>query len=99
MVCSNILDAMGHTPLIRLNHMDLEDFIVSNLLLPIGALLYVLFCTSRFGWGLDHFLAEANEGTGRKFLGTKALRFYLRFILPAIIFILIAMGLYTKFAG
>lgn len=79
--------------------MDLEDFIVSNLLLPIGALLYVLFCTSRFGWGLDHFLAEANEGTGRKFLGTKALRFYLRFILPAIIFILIAMGLYTKFAG
>ncbi len=47
--------------------MDLEDFIVSNNLLPLGSLVYLLFCVSRKGWGWDNFLAEANTGSGLKF--------------------------------
>ena len=47
--------------------MDLEDFIVSNNLLPLGSLVYLLFCTSRYGWGFKNFLAEADEGKGIKF--------------------------------
>lgn len=48
---------------------DLEDFIVSNNLLPIGSLIYLLFCTSRYGWGWDKFQKEANAGSGIKFPG------------------------------
>ena len=48
------------------NIMVLEDFIVSNLLLPIGSLIYVIFCTRRYGWGWDKFVAEANHGKGLK---------------------------------
>lgn len=47
--------------------LDLEDFILSNNLLPIGSMLYLLFCTSRYGWGFKKFMAEANEGEGIKF--------------------------------
>ena len=47
--------------------MDLEDFIVSNNLLPLGSLVYLAFCTSRYGWGFKKFLAEADEGRGIKF--------------------------------
>ena len=46
---------------------DLEDFIVSNNLLPLGSLMYLLFCTSRYGWGWDRFIAEADAGKGIKF--------------------------------
>ena len=44
--------------------LDIEDFLVSNLLLPIGSLIYLLFCVSKWGWGFDKYLAEANKGTG-----------------------------------
>jgi NSS family neurotransmitter:Na+ symporter len=81
------------------NFMDLEDFIVSNLLLPIGSLLYVLFCTGRLGWGYDNFLKEANEGSGLKMSSAKWLRFYLRFVLPLIVLVVLATGLYAKFRG
>jgi NSS family neurotransmitter:Na+ symporter len=81
------------------NFMDIEDFIVSNLVLPIGSLIYVLFCTGRLGWGYENFLTEANTGTGPKFSKMKALRFYLRFILPVIIIVVLAAGLFSKFAG
>lgn len=71
--------------------MDMEDFVVSNLLLPIGSLLFVLFCTTRYGWGWDKFLAEANEGKGLKV--AKWMRPYMTFVLPVIILVLLIVGL------
>lgn len=77
------------------NILDLEDFIVSNNLLPIGSLLYLLFCTSRYGWGFDKFLAEANEGTGMRF--PRGVRFYVSYILPVIILGIFIQGYWMKF--
>ena len=75
--------------------LDLEDFIISNNLLPIGSLIYCLFCCSRYGWGWDNFIAEADEGEGLKF--PKALRFYLTKILPAVMIIILVQGYIQKF--
>lgn len=77
--------------------LDLEDFIVSNNILPIGSLIYVLFCTTRYGWGWKNFLAEANEGKGRKF--PKWIRLYVTFIVPLIVIFLFIQGYWSKFAG
>ena len=74
---------------------DLEDFIVSNNLLPLGSLLYLLFCTSKHGWGWDNFITEADSGEGLKF--PKALRFYCTYILPLIILFIFVMGYWQKF--
>ena len=74
--------------------MDLEDFIVSTILLPFGSLLYLLFCTRRSGWGFDAYLEEANTGKGLKM--ARALRFYLTWILPVMVAVLLAMGLWNK---
>ena len=71
--------------------LDTEDYIVSNWLLPLGALIYVLFCVNRFGWGFDKFLAEANTGRGLKL--SPALKWYLRFVLPVLILVIFATGL------
>lgn len=71
--------------------LDLEDFIVSNLLLPIGSLIFLLFCTSKWGWGFDNYLKECNTGKGVKL--PKALRFYVTYVIPCIIFIILIMGL------
>ncbi len=60
--------------------MDLEDFAVSNILLPLGSLFYVLFCTSRYGWGWDKYFAEVNTGKGLKL--PKWLKPYLSYVLP-----------------
>ncbi len=69
------------------NILDLEDFIVSNNILPLGSLVYVLFVTSdRFGWGWNNFLNEANSGRGIRF--PRALRLYVKYILPIIILVL-----------
>ena len=73
------------------NIMDMEDFVVSNLLLPIVSLLFVLFCTTRYGWGWEKFLAEANEGKGLKV--AKWMRPYMTFVLPVIILVLLIVGL------
>ena len=75
--------------------MDVEDFIVSNCLLPLGSLAFVLFCTSRYGWGWDKFVAEANSGKGLKV--AKWMRPYVTYVLPVIIFILFAVGIYNFF--
>ena len=75
--------------------MDLEDFIVSNNLLPLGSLVYLLFCVSRKGWGWDNFLAEANAGSGLKF--PKGVRFYVTYILPIIMLIIFVFGYNDKF--
>ena len=76
---------------------DLEDFIVSNNLLPLGSLAYLLFCTSRYGWGWDNFITEADAGKGIKF--PKWARFYLTFILPLIVLFIFIMGYWNKFHG
>lgn len=71
--------------------MDLEDFIVSNLLLPIGALLTCLFCTTRYGWGFDNYAAEVNSGEGIKL--SKALKWYFKVVIPIVMFFLIIYGI------
>ena len=76
--------------------LDLEDFIVSNNLLPIGSIVYLLFCVTRYGWGWDNFVKEADEGTGLKF--PKALRFYFTYIVPVIMLIVLGVGYYQTFA-
>lgn len=77
------------------NILDLEDFIVSNNLLPIGSLIYLLFCTSRYGWGFDNFLAEANQGVGLLF--PRGVRFYVTYILPMIVLAIFIQGYWSKF--
>ncbi len=77
------------------NIQDLEDFIISNNLLPLGSLVYLCFCTSRYGWGWDRFIKEADTGNGIKFPAW--LRFYVTWILPAIVLIIFVQGYWTKF--
>lgn len=71
--------------------LDSEDFLVSNLLLPLGSLVYLLFCVTKWGWGFDHYLEEANTGKGLK-LG-RFLKPYFQFILPILILIILIQGL------
>lgn len=75
---------------------DLEDFIISNNLLPIGSVLYLLFCTSRYGWGWKNFIAEADAGKGVKF--PKWARFYVTYILPIIVIAILIISYIQKFA-
>ena len=70
---------------------SLEDFIVSNLMLPVGSLIVVLFCTLRYGWGWNNFVAEANEGKGLKVANW--MRPYMTFVLPVIVVVILVMGL------
>ena len=78
--------------------LDVEDFIVSNLLLPLGSLVYLLFCVSKWGWGFDKYLAEVNTGTGLKM--SRAFKPYFQFILPVIILVILIQGLIiVKTAG
>lgn len=71
--------------------LDLEDFIVSNLLLPGGSLIFLLFCVTKWGWGFDKYLEETNTGAGVKF--PRALRGYVTFVLPIIILVILVLGL------
>ena len=75
--------------------MDLEDFIVSNNVLPLGSLIYLLFCTSKYGWGWNSFLEEANTGTGAKF--PKWVRVYVSYVLPLVILVIFIQGYVAKF--
>ena len=72
--------------------LDSEDFLVSNLLLPLGSLVYLLFCVSKWGWGFDRYLAEANRGQGTRL--PAALKNYFRFVLPVLILIILIQGLW-----
>ncbi len=75
--------------------MDLEDFLVSNIILPIGSMMFVLFCVSKKGWGWDKFVDEANTGKGLKI--KKYMRSYMTYVLPVIVFIVFVLGLYNFF--
>ena len=75
--------------------MDLEDFFVSNLVLPIGSLITTLFCTWKFGWGFENYIKEANIGEGVKV--PRGLRFYFQYVLPLLVGFLIIYGLVTYF--
>ena len=76
---------------------SIEDFIVSNNLLPLGALFFVLFCTTRRGWGWDGFLAEANAGRGVRF--PSCARLWLKFGIPALILVIFVLGYAPKIAA
>ena len=78
--------------------MDLEDFLVSNIILPIGSLCYVLYCvSSKHGWGWKNFTKEANTGRGAKV--AKWMRGYMTYVLPVIIILLFVFGIYNFFKG
>lgn len=78
--------------------MDLEDFLVSNNLLPLGSMVFVLFCVSENGWGWKHFLAEANAGEGRRLPAEGWMRFYMKYLLPLIIVVVYLKGYYDFFS-
>ena len=75
--------------------LDFEDFLVSNLFLPLGSLVYLLFCVSRYGWGWKNFKEEANTGEGLKVMDW--MRPYLTYVLPVIVLFIFSFGLYEKF--
>lgn len=77
--------------------MDFEDFLVSNLFLPLGSVVYLLFCVSRYGWGWNKFQAEANTGKGLKIQNW--MRPYVTYILPLIVLFIFVFGIYDKFFG
>ena len=84
---------------VRILGMDIstvEDFLVSQNILPLGSLVYLLFCVSKLGWGWDNFLAEANAGEGLKF--PKSIRFYVTYILPIVVLVIFVLG-YISFFG
>ena len=76
---------------------DIEDFFVSNNLLPIGSLIFVLFCSYKFGWGWDNFVKEADEGEGMKF--PKWLKPYIQYVVPLIMIFVFVQGYIDKFSG
>ncbi len=77
------------------NIQDLEDFIISNNLLPLGSLVYLLFCTRRCGWGWDNFIKEADSGNGIKF--PRWIRGYVSYLLPLIVLFIFVQGYWSKF--
>lgn len=87
----------SHFQVFGMDISGIEDFLVSQNILPLGSLLYVLFCTSKRGWGWEKFLAEANEGEGLRF--PHRMRFYVRYILPLIILAIFVMGYWNRFGG
>ena len=78
--------------------MDLEDFIVSNNVLPLGSLVFIVFCTNKRGWGWDNFLKEANTGHGLKFTKETWMRLYMQIVIPAIVAFIFIKGYYDTFS-
>ena len=79
-------------PILGMDVLSSEDFLVSNLLLPIGSLVYLLFCVTKWGWGFDKYLAEANRGQGLKL--SPKLKPYFQWVLPILIVIILVQGLF-----
>ena len=78
-------------PILGKDVLDSEDFLVSNLLLPIGSLVYLLFCVTKWGWGFDKYIAEVNKGAGVKL--SPKLKPYFQWVLPILIVIILLQGL------
>ena len=77
--------------------LDLEDFLLSNNLLPLGSLVYLLFCVSRQGWGWERFLRECDTGSGVRF--PRRFRFYMTWVLPFIVLLIFLVGYWQKFSA
>lgn len=75
--------------------LDFEDFLVSNILLPLGSLVYLLFCVTKYGWGWENFKKEANSGKGAKMQDW--MRLYFTYVLPLIVLFIFMFGIYDKF--
>ena len=76
--------------------MDLEDFIVSNNILPLGSVVFVMFCVSKYGWGWKRFIKEADTGEGLKFPAN--VQKYMLYVIPAIVVVIYLKGYYDKFS-
>ena len=85
--------AFANTPMG--NILGFEDFLLSNIVLPVGALIYVLFCCTKRGWGPENYFSEINKGKGTHF--SRGLLHYFRTGLPALILIILVSGLVTYF--
>jgi len=91
MPCVLGFNVLSGFSLLGQNIMGIEDFVVSNLLLPVGSLIFLLFCVYSKGWGFDRFLAECNTGKGIKM--ASFLKSYYKFVLPVLIIIVLIIGL------
>ena len=89
------LTVWSNVKILGMSIMDFEDFTVNNVLLPLGALIFTLFCVGRYGWGWEKFLEEANTGKGLKM--AKWLRPYVAYVVPSIIAFILVYGLYNVF--
>lgn len=95
MPCILGLNVLSGVKILGLGIMDFEDFLISDNLLPLGSLVYLLFCVTKKGWGWDRFREEANTGKGLSF--PKGIRFYVTWILPAIILVILVLGYWSRF--
>ena len=77
--------------------LSLADFILSNNLLPIGSIIMLIFCTTRYGWGWDKCIAEINQGDGIKLKGGRYMHIYFKYVLPVMILGIFLMGYYQLF--
>ncbi len=84
-------------PILGKDILDSEDFIVSNLLLPIGSLVYLLFCVSKWGWGFDKYLEEVNTGEGIKM--PRCFKSYFKYVIPVLILVILVQGLVVAVQG
>ena len=96
MPCVLGFTVLSNVTILGLSIMDFEDFVVSNVLLPVGSLLFALFCVTRYGWTWKNFVAEANTGTGPKVKNW--MRLYMTYGVPVIIAFILFYGLFTFFA-
>ena len=97
MPCVLGFTVLSNVQILGLSIMDFEDFLVSNILLPVGSLLFVIFCTCRYGWGWKNFVAEANTGTGPKVANW--MRLYMTYVLPLIVTAILVIGLVSFFGA
>ncbi len=92
MPCILSLNVLKDVQIAGKNFMDMEDFLVSNVLLPVGCLIFLLFCVTRWGWGFDKYLEETNTGTGMKM--PRWLKPVFQFVLPILIILVLLQGLF-----
>ena len=97
MPCVLGFTVLSHIQILGLSIMDFEDFLVSNILLPVGSLLFVIFCTCRYGWGWKNFVAEANIGEGARVKNW--MRLYMTYVLPLIVLAILVIGLVNFFGA